>query len=31
MPEYARVFLNKQDFEYAYRTKYAKIPNLTKF
>ena len=30
MPEYAWVFLNKQDSEYAY-TKYAKILNLTKF
>ena len=30
MPEYARVFLNKQDSEYTY-TKYAKILNLKKF
>ena len=30
MPEYAWVFLNKQDSEYAY-TKYAKILNLIKF
>ena len=30
MPEYDRVFLNKQDSEYTY-TKYAKILNLKKF
>ena len=30
MPEYAWVFLNKQDSEYDYN-KYAKILNLTKF
>ena len=30
MPEYAWVFLNKQDCEYAY-TKYAKILDLSKF
>ena len=31
MPEYAWVFLNKQDSKYAYGTKYAKTLNLTKF
>ena len=31
MPKYAWVILNKQDSEYAYGTKYAKILNLTKF
>ena len=30
MPEYAWVFLNKQDSEYAYN-KYAKFLNLKKF
>ena len=31
MPKYAWVFLDKQDSEYAYGTKHAKILNLTKF
>ena len=31
MPEYACVFLNKQDSEYAYGTKYATILNSVKF
>ena len=31
MPKYAWVILNKQDSEYAYGTKYAKILNLAGF